>query len=97
MQADRVHIEKRICLIVDDLGGYIVCVDGKSPDPSDPEGDAKPCYRTRFDAQIAAHNHGYTHFRTTDQGKARPISRECQESSERPIPIRLNRVGTGLY
>ena len=77
MQADRVHIEKRICLIVDDLGGYIVCVDGKSPDPSDPEGAAKHCYRT--------------------QGKARPISRECQESSERPIPIRLNRVGTGLY
>jgi len=78
MQADRVPIEKRICLIVDDLGGYIVCVDGKAPDPSDPEGDAKPCY---------------THFRTADQGKARPISRECQESSERPIPIRLNRVG----
>ncbi len=90
-------MEKRICLIVDDLGGYIVCPDGRSPDPSAPEGDARPCYGTRFDAQIAAHHNGYTHFRTTDQGKPRPISRECQSSSERPIPIRLSRVGTGLF
>jgi hypothetical protein len=89
-------MEKRVCLIVDDLGGYIVSSERIVFDPSAPDGDPMPCYRTLTDAQIAAHHDGYTHFRRSSQGKTRQISRECQAASERPIPTRLNRATQDL-
>ncbi len=89
---NRAPMERRICLIVDDLGGYIICRDGPNLDPSDPEKDAQPCYGTLSDAQIAAHHDGYTHFRRSNRAIAKPISRECKTSDVRPIPTRLNRT-----
>jgi hypothetical protein len=89
-------MEKRICLIVDDLGGYIIRPEGRVLDSSDPDGDAQPCYGTLTDAQTAAHHDGYTHFRRSNLGKVRQFSRECQASRLRPIPTRLNRLGPGM-